>query len=213
MSNQNLYQVFLMVHGLAGVTARAARDMIEGVLARVQIMHKCFIVHIQDARDAAERIVNLTGDLAVRPYKYVPPLCAHLPSDRVQCRIIQMTYLPFAPDLVTSCGRGEKETYVHMLAQIPSITVSNAKVRRARSPRPSFLSPLTSQRQSLAAKYPTFDALIGALENARSAREREDLIVGLPLEPGKPDGRKFGIERVRHLIQLLLAEDLFATVG
>lgn len=168
-------QVFLMVHGLRQAKDRATGDYVEGILARVQILQKCFIVHVDDARDAAERIVNITGDLAVRPYK-----------------IIEMTHLPFTPDLVKKCGRGERESYVHMLARIPNFTEKNAR--------------------SIAAAYPTFDALLSALEAQPDARSREMLFIGLPMDPSRP-GRNFGPDTAKKLIDVLLAEDPFITVG
>ncbi|KZV97846.1 hypothetical protein EXIGLDRAFT_342681 [Exidia glandulosa HHB12029] len=160
-------QVFLMIHG-------RRVDALEGILARVQIIHKCFIVHVEDAADAAARIVNITGDLAIRPYK-----------------IIHMTHLPFAPDLIKPCSRGEKDTYLHMLAQIPTVTPTIAK--------------------NIALQYPTFDKLLAALEGKQSAREQMGVFLGIPL--GQKNGATLGADRARHLVDLLFAEDPLVTIG
>ncbi|GHJ88659.1 hypothetical protein NliqN6_5060 [Naganishia liquefaciens] len=86
------------------------KQEVDKELVRLQLVHRCFQVFVENKNDATEWLYNIAGDIAIRPYRH-----------------IQNSHLPFSTRDMPRKGDGPMDTFKKMLQEVTGVTESGAE--------------------------------------------------------------------------------------
>ncbi|GAA6000387.1 hypothetical protein JCM10207_007991 [Rhodosporidiobolus poonsookiae] len=145
-----------------------SKDELEMELMRVQMQSRCMIVSVNGPAEAVDWLEQLTFDVGQKPYQ--------------RLKHSHIALLGTSEDTVKS-GADLQDTYLRMLASLPSVTDAVAR--------------------GIAADYPTMRELYEAWDKCGGEREREKMLVGI----GK--GRNINGTSTHRLIGSTLSANVY----
>ncbi|KAJ9097729.1 hypothetical protein QFC21_004767 [Naganishia friedmannii] len=107
----------------SGETNVPDKEEVEKELVKLQLIHRCFQVCVENKMDSMEWLYNIAGDIAIRPREQNVEISkSFLPNSQ-----IQNSHLPFSTRDVPKKGDGPFSTFKLILEEITGVTESGAE--------------------------------------------------------------------------------------
>ncbi|KAL9938579.1 hypothetical protein V8E36_002298 [Tilletia maclaganii] len=164
--------------------AHVDQEAAELELLRLTMEHGVYVIHSKSLIDAVESIVDIVGEVGIRPYK-----------------MIANSHLPFCTDSIKiRTAAGEANTYNAMLQQIPRVTEPAARAVQAHYP-------------TLRSLMEAYDCAREADLRARTTSRVDDLLAECEIlnrVDGKATSRKAGKAMSKRIGFVMTQEDPLA---